>query len=173
MAAAKQPGRRQPILDILAQLPSSRVAEYQRGQRLYGPEQLPIGVYRVIDGQIKITRISKTGRQVVVQIYHVDELFGECAMCGEQEVQEHAVALRDTKIMYWTTKQIRSLILKRPLLASSLLQLLIQRSLDLKRRLLSLSRENTGQRLARTLLVLGERLGVPDHAGRSIRINFP
>ncbi len=145
--------------DPLDYLPMSHIVEYKKNQVIYDQAQSPIGLYLVIGGLIKVSRVAKTGRQCVTDIYQVDEFFGESSLLGLQATTDEAVALQDTKLMKWTAVEIQDIVLKRPRLAVALMQLLIQRTMEYNQRIVSLSRRDIPNRLARALLRFGSRLG--------------
>lgn len=145
--------------DPLAHLPCSSVLEYRKGQVIYYQDQPSGSVYLVIDGKVKVCRMTDDGRWVVVDIYQTDEFFGESALLNSPARGEQALALENTKLMTWTTSEIEKLVLQRPLLAVALLQILVQRSINFGRRIESFSVDNIERRLARTLVRFSERLG--------------
>ena len=63
--------------DPLAHLPYSNIVEYEKGCMIYDPDQRPTGLYLVIDGKVKVSRLADGGHQVVIDIYQRDEFFGE------------------------------------------------------------------------------------------------
>ena len=145
--------------DPLAHLPCSRIWEYGKGQVIYNQHQPSSSIYLVIDGAVKVCRTADDGRQVIVDIYHTDEFFGECALLGATGRDEQAVALKNTRVMSWTCPELEEIVMRRPRLAVALLQILIQRSIEFERRIESLSLDNIERRLARTLIRFSERLG--------------
>ena len=151
--------------DPLAFLPRSSVVEYLKGQTIYNQQQPSLAVYLVIAGRVKVSRLAGDGRQVVVDIYRPDDLFGESALLDAPPRSDQAVALEDTRLMSWTSAEIEAAIAKRPRLAMALLQILVQRSGDFSRRVESLSVDNIARRLARSLLRFSERLGTASQDG--------
>jgi len=151
--------------DPLAHLPCSRVLEYRRGYTIYGREQPSPGVYLVIEGKVKVTRYSDRGQEVVVDIYQTDEFFGESAFLNHGSSSEEARAFEDTKVMAWTAAEMEGLATRQPRLAIALLQVLVQRNVDLARRIESLAVDSIGRRVARTLIRLSERMGSPASDG--------
>src|SRR5665213_3167978 len=145
--------------DPLAHLPCSTILEYRKGQTIYSQDQPSASIYLVIDGKVKVCRITDDGRQVVVDIYQPDEFFGESAFVSLAQRTELAVALENTKLMTWTTSEIEDIATRRPRLAIALLQLLVQRSMDFGSRIESFSVDNIARRLARALIRFSERLG--------------
>ena len=154
-----------PLEDPLAHLPRSSVAEYLKGQTIYNQQQPSLAVYLVIAGKVKVSRLAGDGRQVVVDIYRTDDLFGESALLDSPPRLDQAVAIEDTRLMSWNPAEIEAAIAKRPRLAMALLQILVQRSGDLAGRVESLSVDNIARRLARSLLRFAERLGTHGQDG--------
>ena len=159
MSAAKTVERARVLDDPLAYLPCSTIVEFQKGQTIYSHEQPSTSICLVIDGKVKICRLTDEGRQVVVDIYQPDEFFGEAAFVGAVERNELAVALENVKLMLWTIIEIEEIAMRRPQLGIALLQLLVQRSMDFGNRIESFSVDNIARRLARALIRFSERLG--------------
>lgn len=154
-----------PLEDPLAHLPCSSILEYRRGQMIYDQQQPCTAIYLVIDGKVKVSRLAEDGHQVVVDIYHPDEFFGESAFLNLPNRPEQATALESTRLMTWTASEIEDIIVKRPRLAVALLQILVQRTIDFTHRIESLSVDNIARRLARSLIRFSERLGVAEEDG--------
>jgi CRP/FNR family transcriptional regulator len=151
--------------DALAYLPCSAILEFHKGERIYGPHDGSANIYVIIEGRVKLSRLSEEGCPVVVDLYHTDDFFGESALLGSPREYEEAVALEKVKLMTWTASQIEALIHTQPRLAIALLQVLVRRTVDFKHRLESFSVESTAPRLARSLLHFGERFGGPPDGG--------
>ena len=154
-----------PIEDPLAHLARTNVTEYPKGQTIYSQQQPSLAVYLVISGKVKVSRLAGDGRQVVVDIYRPDDLFGESAFLDAPPRSDQAVAMEDTRLMSWSSAEIEAAIAKRPRLGMALLQILVQRTGDLGRRVESLSVDNIARRLAHSLLRFGERLGTQGQDG--------
>src|SRR5256885_530840 len=146
------PQQQKTLEDPLAHLPCSTILEYRKGQTIYSQDQPSTSIYLVIDGKVKVCRMADDGRQVVVDIYQPDEFFGESAFLGLPQRTELAVALENTEVMTWTAAEIEDIATRRPKLASGLLQLLVQRSMDFGCRIESFSVDNIARRLARALI---------------------
>jgi len=154
-----------PIEDPLAHLARTNVTEYPKGQTIYSQQQPSLAVYLVISGKVKVSRLAGDGRQVVVDIYRPDDLFGESAFLDAPPRSDQAVAMENTRLMSWSSAEIEAAIAKRPRLGMALLQILVQRTGDLTRRVESLSVDNIARRLARSLLRFAERLGTQGQDG--------
>jgi CRP/FNR family transcriptional regulator len=153
----------------LAHLPRSGVLEYKKGQNIYGQDEPATGIYLVIEGKVKVSRMAGDGRHVILDIYQTDEFFGEPALLQLPQRTEQATAMESTKLMYWSTAELEDNLTKRPRLAVALLQLLAQRTLEFGQRIESFSADNIARRLARSLIRFSEKLGTPEADG-SLRL---
>jgi len=151
--------------DPLAHLPCSTIVEYRKGQTIYNQDQPSTNLYLVIEGKVKVVRLADDGHQVVVDIYQSDEFFGESAFLSLPHRSEQSTALEDTKLMAWGTQEIEDIVMKRPRLAVALLQIQVQRTLDMTQRIESFSADNISRRLARSLIRFSERLGTVEADG--------
>jgi CRP/FNR family transcriptional regulator, cyclic AMP receptor protein len=151
--------------DPLAHLPRTTTMEYKKGQTIYSQDQPSTGIYLVIEGKVKVSRMAGDGHQVVVDIYQTDEFFGESALLNLAQRTEQASALEPVKLMAWSTAEIEDIVTKRPRLAVALLQILVQRTVDFGQRIESFSVDNIARRLARSLIRFSERLGTPEADG--------
>lgn len=151
--------------DPLEHLPRSEVLGIRKGQLIYGPEQPSNRLYLVIEGKVKVSRRAEFGREVVVDIYGRDEFFGESAFIGQPQWSEEARAFENCRLMAWSVAEIDALTAKQPRLMLALMQILVQRNLELTQRIESFSVDDIGRRVARTLKRLSERMGTPSPDG--------
>ena len=144
--------------DPLAHLPCTSIVAYPKGGVIYDETQPASNIYLVINGTVKVSR-SGGNNQVVLDVYHADELFGESALLHLPNWSEHAKALECTRLMSWTANEIEEMSGRNPKLAIALLQIVVQRTIDLEKRIESFSVDTIEQRLARSLISLAERFG--------------
>ena len=144
--------------DPLAYLPCSRILEYFKGQIVY-TQQPASSLYLIIEGKVKVSRISNDGQRTVLDVYRKDEFFGETVFLGKQLMPEEAVAMEHTKLMSWSLAAVLDIMAREPKLGVGLLQLFAQRSVDLGDRVESFSIDNIARRLARSLIRFSGRLG--------------
>jgi CRP-like cAMP-binding protein len=150
--------------DPLSYLPCSNITEYCKSVTIYSQDQQPTDLYLVIDGKVKVSRISDRGQSVVLDIYQNDEFFGESAFVHLSGPPEQAVALQKTKVMTWSASEIVDLTLCRPKLGIALLQLMTLRAMSHATRIESFAVDNIQRRLARSLICFADRFGGPNPA---------
>ena len=144
----------------VAHLTCSRVLEYQKEAVIYSPVQPSTNLYMILHGTVKVHCTGDDGRALILDIYHIDEFFGESALLHSRNRSEGAVALeQNTRIMGWASTVVEELIVERPRLGVALVQMLAQRCVHFSRRIESFASDNIERRLARTLIHFSERLG--------------
>jgi CRP/FNR family transcriptional regulator len=151
-----------PLEDPLAYLPLSTIANYPKGGRIYSAAERPAGLYLVVNGRVKVSRVGANGRQVVLDIYQTDDIFGEAAFLNLPCRDEEATALDDAKVMTWSMASLSESIMRRPALGVALLQVLSRRVMDFKERIESFGTEAIPFRLARLLCRFADHLGVQE-----------
>jgi CRP/FNR family transcriptional regulator len=149
-----------PLEDPVAHLTCSSVLEYKKEAVIYSPVLPSNNLYMILRGTVKVHSMGDDGRDVIVEIYHINEFFGESALLNSRHGRESAVALQqNTRIMAWTSSVVEELMMERPRLAVALLQMLAHRCIDSARRIESLASDDMQRRLARALIHFSERLG--------------
>jgi len=154
-----------PLEDPLAYLPCSSVLDFRKGQVVYNQTQPSSNLYLVIDGKVRVAHCANDGKQIIVDIYQPDEFFGESVFLHLPCRSEEARALENTKLMAWTGQEVEDITARQPRLAVALLQVMVQRNLGFTQRIESLCVENIGQRVARALLRLADRMGSQEKDG--------
>jgi CRP/FNR family cyclic AMP-dependent transcriptional regulator len=152
-------------LDILEDLPRSAIRTYEKGEAIYNSEMPATHLYLVIEGCVKVVRTNADGRDVLLDVYKAEELFGESALVNLPNRLEFAIALEPVRLMAWTLDELYNIIQTRPRLGTSLSQMLAQRLSDCQRRVESLAVDRVDRRLARTLIHLGGKLNKSSEDG--------
>ncbi len=158
-----EPGPKPLLERVLAYLPCPDIHSFARGEQIYGPGNDARSICLLIDGRVKLLRLTESGVTVVVDIYQAGDLFGESALLSVPRDDEQALAVEPARLMTWTAAEIADTIAGEPRLAVVLMQVIVKRSLDFKNRLESLSAEDTSHRLGRALVDFADRSG--DAAG--------
>ena len=124
-------------------------------------------VYFIESGQIKLLMLSPEGKECLLAIHTVGDIFGELCLAGLGPRQETATAMEAT-----TLKQIPGsrflAILSRDSLLEGFVQYLAARIAEQQHVIANLVTGDSEQRLGKTLLQLARKLGRQDP--RSLRI---
>src|SRR5437868_8583550 len=105
----------QLLEDPVAHLTCSSVLEYKKQAVIYSPVQPATHLYMILRGAVRVLSKADSGREVMVDIYHVDEFFGESALLKSGPCRESAVALeQNTRVMSWESAAVEDLMVERP-----------------------------------------------------------
>ena len=159
--------------DPLAFLPRRKPQRFQKDQTIYTPDDPADSLFLVVDGTVKLSRISDSGRETVLDFCSADSFFGESAIMGRRDRGESAVALDDSSVMEWTRDELGHLMMRTPELGPSMLRVMAAKLYDADSRIESLAIDQIAQRLVKVLLRLGDQFGAPRPGDDSHHAAYP
>jgi CRP-like cAMP-binding protein len=142
--------------DIIA---AARHIKRKRGERLFRQGALAQYFFVLQSGKVKMTQLTPDGELVLVRLVVPGEAFGGIAALGNRIYPVSAEAADECLALAWNGSTMERLLRKHAQLAVNLLDLLAERLHEMQARYEELATEQVEQRLARTLLRLGERAG--------------
>ena len=126
-------------------------------------------VYFVESGQVKLLMLSSEGKECLLAIYSVGDIFGELCLSGLGTRLETATAMKATTLKQISYSQF-FVRLHRDSLIEGFVRYLAVRVADQQQIIANLVTVDSEQRLGQTLLQLGRTVGKKDP--RSIRIEL-
>lgn len=147
--------------DILSHLRVSAVRACAAGEVIYRGGEKAGHLFLVLDGEVKLYR-SAAGKEVILGLHGAETIFGESSLVSSRWTH-NAITLRGSRLMIWNVEDIYMSAQDNPRLLHALLQTVIKRGEHLQNRLESLVCENARQRLARTLVEIGESAVPGEH----------
>lgn len=147
--------------DLLSLLPRRRPQVFEKEQVIYGPDDAADSLFLVVDGAVKVSRISDGGRETVLDVEASESFFGLSGILGEGRRGEIAVALERSSVMEWRVEDLRELMQRNPELGPSLMRMVAKRLVEADARIESFATDHIPRRLIKTLLRLGDRFGAP------------
>ncbi len=143
---------------LLTQSLGFRTLHVPKHLHVYTSGERDTTVYYIESGQVKLLLPTPEGKECLLAIRTEGEIFGELCLSGQSMRLETAVAMQDVSL-----KQIphRSFIssLKSESLLEGLVQYLAMRISEQHEIIGAMATANSEQRLAKTLLSLGRRMG--------------
>jgi len=115
--------------------------------------------YIVIDGKVKISKLTSNAREIVLSFFSRGEIFGEVAVLENGPYPASAQAVDASRLIGIRKADFWSFLLKHPAVALKIISLLSGRLREAQNRLRDLAGERVEQRLARLLLRLSDKLG--------------
>jgi CRP-like cAMP-binding protein len=158
-------------LDIKAFLESAgaarRVASYAKGKIVFSQGQPSDTVMYIQKGSIKISVLSRTGKEAVVAMLGPGDFFGEGALTGQSIRIGTAMATTATTVLIIEKAAMRQLLRDQPTFSERFIAYMLARNIRIEADLVDHLFNSSEKRLARALLLLA-RYG--DQAGPERRI---
>jgi CRP/FNR family cyclic AMP-dependent transcriptional regulator len=145
------------------------VVRLNRGERLFSEGDAGDKLYIILSGKIKLTKASVDGRENLQSVHGPGEMFGELSLFDPVPRTASATAITDTGLAGLAHDDVRAWLSSRPEVSMHLLQALAQRLRRINEVKADLVFTDVPGRVAKALLDLEERFGVPTPDG--IQVN--
>ena len=136
-----------------------------RGEVLFREGDTGDRVYVVIDGKVKLGRTSSDGRENLLAILGTGQMFGELSLFDPGPRSATVTAVTDTVLLSLANEDMLTWLTGRPEVARGLLLQLGQRLRRSNDTLADLVFSDVPGRVAKALLDLSTRFGVPSEEG--------
>ena len=143
-----------------------------KAQEILAEQGAPATTFYIVEvGHLKLSQVSKDGREVIARFAGPGHAFGGIVVLGHPVYPVSATAVEPTRVLGWTKPVLLALVAKYPQIRTKILEEIARHMTDALTRVQELTTERVNQRLARTLLRLAESGGRRD--GHAIEIVHP
>jgi len=159
------------VLSDAARRELRKAAVRQRARRaeiIYAPGGPGDAAYLVRRGRVKVSRLSRDGREITLCLCHPGELFGEEALVLEANRACQAQALEECSLYALPRPLLQQLMREEALFAVGLARLMGERRERAENQVEDLAFRDVGARLARLLISLAAQQGVAMEDGRTV-----
>jgi CRP/FNR family transcriptional regulator, cyclic AMP receptor protein len=167
--------RRAPLFEALSEEDYSALragvstVQLSRGERLFSEGDTGDKLYIILSGKIKLTKAAPDGRENLLSVHGPGEMFGELSLFDPIPRTSSATAVTNAELAGVAHEDLRSWLTTRPEVAMHLLRALARRLRRINEVKADLVFTDVPGRVAKALLDLAERFGVPTPAG--IQVN--
>ena len=162
---------RAPVFNAQAFLDSTgvpkSVAEYGRGETVFTQGDLCEHVFYIQGGGVKLSVLSKNGREAVVAMLGPGDFFGEGCLAGQPVRMGSATAITPSSIMLVAKQKMVRLLHKQHAMSDRFISHMLSRNIRIEEDLIDQLFNSSEKRLARTLLLLA-RYGKQDKPARAV-----
>ena len=131
----------------------------RRGEVLFREGEPANALYLVESGRVKLVQDSAEGQQVILRYLAPGDAFAAVALFERATYPVTAQATERTRVRAWSREVLPGLVREHPRFEANLLRIVSAHTREALSRVRELSTEPVAQRLARTLLRLGEQVG--------------
>ena len=144
-----------------------KIVEYRRGEAIFTQGEPCEHVMYIQKGNVKLSVLSKAGREAVVAMLGAGEFFGEGCLAGQPARMGSATATADSTILLVNKAQMVRVLHKQHALSDRFIAHMLARNIRIEEDLVDQLFNSSEKRLARTLLLLA-RYGKHDKPVRDV-----
>ena len=160
-----------PLFNVQAFLDTAGVAkamlEFARGDTIFTQGDACDHVFYIRQGGVKLSVLSKTGREAVVAMLGPGDFFGEGCLAGQPIRMGSATAITGSTILLVDKNEMVRLLHKQHALSDRFIAHMLARNIRIEEDLIDQLFNSSEKRLARTLLLLA-RYGKHDKPVRAV-----
>ena len=150
--------KRKPAFDVEEYLkadgPRHPVTRYRRGQVIFAQGDAGHDVRYLQKGAIKLSVLSRIGKEAVVAMLVPGDFFGEGVLAGQSVRIGTATAIAASSVLTIEKEAMVRLLHEQPAFADRFLSYMLQRNIRIEADLVDQLFNSSEKRLARTLLLL-------------------
>ncbi|MEJ2535937.1 MAG: Crp/Fnr family transcriptional regulator [Calditrichia bacterium] len=134
--------------------------KYHKDNLILLEEEVGSTMFIILNGRVKISRISDDGREVILSILSDGDFFGEMSLLDGHTRSANVTAIEESELMVIRREEFLQMLRDFPQIAINLLKELAQRIRKSDEHIKSLSLQDATGRVASTLLRIAEDSGV-------------
>jgi CRP/FNR family transcriptional regulator, cyclic AMP receptor protein len=144
--------------------PSRGFAKYDGGAVIFAQGDPAEEIFYIKEGQVKITVVSRRGKEAVVGILSPGQFFGEAALNGQRVRISTATAVSSSTVVRLSRSEMLDILHGNPEFADFFIHHLLVRNVRIEEDLVDQLFNSSEKRLARILLLLANfgKEGQPD-----------
>ncbi len=135
-------------------VPGSSAIHLQAGQAIFCQGDAADAVYYIRRGTVKLTAVSRAGREAVVGILNVGAFFGEECLVDKFKHMTTASAMSSTSLLVLKRKEMIRVLHEEPALSNRFILHILKRNVRIEEDLVGQVLNSIEKRLARVLLLL-------------------
>jgi CRP-like cAMP-binding protein len=140
---------------FLAKVGAGRnITDYRKGQMVFSQGDPADAIFYIQKGKLKITVVSKQGKEAVIAISAAGDFFGEGCLAGQIKRMATATAMVDCAILRLEKSEMIRVLHDEPVFSELFLRYLLSRNIRIEEDLVDQLFNSSEKRLARVLLLL-------------------
>ncbi len=132
---------------------------FENGNLIFLEESQGENLFFVVEGSVKITRLSKDGREVILAMLNSGDFFGEMSLLDGEARSANVIALENTEVLTLNRKDFLEVLHNYPQIAIQLLKEMTSRLRKSDRQIVSLSLSDAEKRIALCIIRFADEQG--------------
>src|SRR6202046_4687233 len=147
-------GRFNPAVFLETVAKGRVISTHRKGENLFAQGEDANSIFYIREGKVKVTVVSKQGKEAVVAIMGADEFVGEGCLIGQPKRLATASAMSECVTMRVNKTEIQRLLRNEPTFSEMFVSHVLARTARVEEDLVDQLFNSTEKRLARLLLLL-------------------
>ena len=148
-------------LDELGYISEKMVSKrFKSGNLIFLEESEGKNLFFVIEGSVKVTRLSKEGREVILAMLNAGDFFGEMSLLDGESRSANVIALENTEVLSLNRNDFLDVLNDYPKIAIQLLKEMTSRLRKSDRQIVSLSLSDAEKRIALCIVRFADEQGI-------------
>jgi CRP/FNR family cyclic AMP-dependent transcriptional regulator len=141
-----------------------RLLKYRMGAKVFGQGDTADALFYIQEGKVKLTVVSKQGKEAVIALLGPGDFFGEGCLAGQPLRMATATTLTACSIMRLDKDEMVRMLREQPRLSEVFVAHLLSRNIKFEEDLVDQLFNSSEKRLARVLLLLANfgKPGLPE-----------
>tara|TARA_R110000787_G_scaffold262422_8_gene367997 strand:+ start:5560 stop:6252 length:693 start_codon:yes stop_codon:yes gene_type:complete len=152
-------------------LSKARSQHFAKGDHIFRQSEDAGNFHVLLDGHIRVVKITSDGEQVIARYISSGEVFGIAMAIGRTTYPANAIAAVDCVVLTWPSSIWQSTVESYPSFSTKTYHTIGSRLQDAQERIVEMATERVEQRVATAILKLIKQTGKP--TGDGLQIDFP
>jgi CRP/FNR family transcriptional regulator, cyclic AMP receptor protein len=148
------PRRFDPATFLATTAKGRALSTHRKGDKFFAQGDAADAIFYLKEGKVKVTVVSKQGKEAVVALLSADDFFGEGCLIGQPKRLATASAMTDCVTMRVEILEMRRVLRREPEFSQMFVSHILTRSARVEEDLVDQLFNSTEKRLARLLLLL-------------------
>ena len=133
--------------------------KFENGNLIFLEESEGKNLFFVVEGSVKVTRLSKDGREVILAMLNAGDFFGEMSLLDGEARSANVIALEKTEVLSLNRDDFLVVLHDYPKIAIQLLKEMTSRLRKSDRQIVSLSLSDAEKRIALCIVRFADEQG--------------
>ena len=134
--------------------------KFENGNLIFLEESEGKNLFFVVEGSVKVTRLSKDGREVILAMLNAGDFFGEMSLLDGEARSANVIALEKTEVLSLNRDDFLVVLHQYPKIAIQLLKEMTSRLRKSDRQIVSLSLSDAEKRIALCIVRFADEQGI-------------
>lgn len=143
----------------------------KKGDSIFDEGESINGIYCIKEGVCKLSKLSANGKDHIVKLVKSGELLGQRSMISDEPANLSAVALEDMEVCFIPKTEIMGFFDKNNQFSMSVMKNICGDLKESDDHMVSMAQKTVKERLAQTLIYLGENFGKNEDGSLHIQLS--